>query len=183
MRNVRIAGVLVVVLVLAGCAAGASPGSPATPVVPTATGQSQKVSFDVEAAAAELVAGVESAEQVFRITEDNDPNDLVNRPNGYSDGAVIADASQQCSAGDLGVHCGATIEVWPGHNGALRRAEYIQVALLEAPSLGSEWHYIKDDALLRVSGKLKPSVASQYGSVFGGEPYITSYQPSATTSS
>ena len=45
------------------------------------------------------------------ITEDNDPNDLIGRPSGYTDAAVVYDSEAECT--ELGVDCGATIEIWP----------------------------------------------------------------------
>ncbi|MFG1912582.1 hypothetical protein [Kribbella sp. NPDC048928] len=105
----------------------------------------------------------------MRITEDNDPNKLVGRPNGYSDAAVLYDKGTDCT--DLGVDCGATVEIWPTTEDAKRRAAYIQNLLKDAPALGTEYDYVNAGALLRVAGALKPSTAKAYAGAFGGQPY------------
>jgi len=99
---------------------------------------------------------------VVTITEDNDPNNKIGRPNGYVSAAIIYDAGGECE--DLGVDCGATIEVWPSAEAATERSEYIQGLQKDAPILGSEYNYLDGAALLRVSGDLKPSVAAEYES-------------------
>ena len=48
------------------------------------------------------------------------------------------------------------------------RAAFIQKALTDMPALGTEYDYIRGSALLRVSGEVKPSVATKYNAAFGG---------------
>lgn len=136
--------------------------------------------FDVQAEADKIVAAVESATESVRLTEDNDPNNLIGRPNGYEDGVVIKESSLDCSE-SFGTDCGVMIEVWSDAAQATKRAEYIQVLQIEAPMLGNEWHYMKDGALLRISGEVKPSVAKKYAEAFGGEQYKSSYTPTSTS--
>ena len=100
---------------------------------------------------------------VTQITEDNDPNDLIGRPSGYIDGALIVDTrAKKCM--EPGVACGATIEVWGDKQKASDRSININTLVAEDPSL-SEHHYILDGLLLRVSGELSRSAADEYESI------------------
>jgi hypothetical protein len=112
---------------------------------------------------------VPTVTKIVQITEDNDPNDKIGRPNGYTGGAVLYDRNVSCT--ELGVDCGATIEIWPTAEGARARAAYIQGLLKGAPALGAEYDYLNGPALLRVAGDIKPSKAKAYGAAFGGELY------------
>jgi len=49
--------------------------------------------------------------QVVTVDEDDDPNNLIGRPNGYVDAAVLHDPAVQCM--DFGSDGGALIEIWP----------------------------------------------------------------------
>lgn len=102
--------------------------------------------------------------KIVVITEDNDPNDLLGRPNGYTDAAVIYDEGTTCT--DLGAECGATIEIWPSRDDAQRRSDYIQGILKDAPAFGTEYHTLNESALLRITGNLKPSTAKEYQTAF-----------------
>lgn len=113
-----------------------------------------------------IKAKVSTITKVVTITEDNDPNSKIGRPNGYTDAAVIYDKSASCSS--LGADCGATIEVWPTEAEAKARSEFIQKALKDAPALGTEYHTLSGTTLLRVTGKLKPSLAKEYAAAFAG---------------
>ena len=105
--------------------------------------------------------------KLVAITENNDPNNLLGRPNGYTAAVVIYDQGGSCS-GDLGVDCGATVEQWPSGADANARKDYIQGILKKAPLLGSEWDLVSGPILVRVSGKLKPSVEAVYSKAFLG---------------
>ncbi len=123
--------------------------------------------LDASALATQLKAKVPSVTKIVTITENNDPNNKIGRPNGYVSAAVLYDPSLNCDAAGLGVDCGATIEVWPTEAAATARATYIQ-GILSGGGMGSEWDFVKGGALLRVSGTLKPSAAGLYGANFGG---------------
>lgn len=105
-----------------------------------------------------LVEGDANVTQVVEITEDNDPNDLIGRPNGYSEAVVIYDSRVACD--DLGSDCGATLEVWPTGDAAQQRSEYILEILSSSPAFGSEYHTVRENYLLRVTGDIVPSEAS-----------------------
>lgn len=102
--------------------------------------------------------------KVVTITENNDPNNLMGRPNGYVSAAVLYDKSVSCT--QVGTDCGAMIEVWPDEAAAQARSKYIQESIKSMPMLGQEYHSIKGSALLRVDGNVKPSIASTYSGTF-----------------
>jgi hypothetical protein len=131
--------------------------------------------------AEELAAGEVSAESVaaliaaaidvttVTITENNDPNNLFGRPNGYLAATVIKDSRVPDCGDDLGVICGATVEEWPDAEAAMARADYIATLQKDSPILGSEYHYLTGPILLRVSGELKPSEAQEYEAAVAGD--------------
>ena len=61
---------------------------------------------------------------------------------------------------------GATVEAFDSKSDAVRRSDYIQGILKDAPMLGTEYNYVRDNVLLRVSGELPPSIASKYKAAF-----------------
>lgn len=122
--------------------------------------------IDAAGVAEILAAAVSSVQQVTVITEDNDPNDLIGRPNGYASAAVLSDEGGNSSDPLPGVDWGATVEVFEDEASAQRRSDYIQGILEENPMFGTEYNYVNGIALLRVSGELVPSVAAQYESSF-----------------
>jgi hypothetical protein len=102
--------------------------------------------------------------KVVTITEDNDPNDKIGRPNGYTSAAVLYDRTLSCP--DPGVACGASIEVWPSTADAKARSDYIQRALKDNPMLGTEYNYLRGPALFRVFGEIKPTAAKTLEAAF-----------------
>ncbi|MCB5292354.1 hypothetical protein [Arthrobacter sp. SO3] len=71
-------------------------------------------------------------------------------------------------AGATGVDGGAVVEVFATPADAQTRSEYIQGVLKTmGPAAGTEWHHLDGATLLRVSGKLNPSVNDQYTAAFG----------------
>ena len=107
----------------------------------------------LEAAKIELTNGVAQ-------TEDNDPNNLLGRPNGYTSRAS-ADLPGGAKAGEkYSVDRGLVVEVFDS-------TDYIKGLQEESPILGTEWHYRTGDgtALVRVSGNVKPSLAKKVEAV------------------
>lgn len=143
-----------------------APASSATSTAPAVTPPTQARVEDATSAATTIKAQVSSVVKVVSITENNDPNNLIGRPNGYTSAAVLYEKSVTCS--ELGASCGATLEVWASESQAKARAAYIQKSLTDMPVLGTEYDYIRGSALLRVSGEVKPSVARKYNAAFGG---------------
>lgn len=172
-----VAGVAFLLLVVSGCGdgepaskvtpTGAPTTAPATTPAPSSSAPATK--FTAAALAAKLKAGLPSVKKVVQITEENDSNNLLGRPNGYLDAAVLHDSTLSCDK--PGVDCGATIEIWPTAKGAEDRAAYIQKQLKDHPMLGAEYDYTNDTALLRISGKIKPSLATKHNALFGGTLY------------
>lgn len=130
-----------------------SPSSPATAAQPTAMQLAHQVKSKIS-----------KVQQVVHITEDNDPNNLIGRPNGYIDGAIlyIKGAPQD----DFGVAEGAFIEIWPTGTAAEARANYIQKIEKAAPTLGSEYDTVHGRALLRVDQSIKPSYEKRIKAAF-----------------
>ena len=114
-----IAGTALVLTTLAACAdtTGAQPAATVTVTVATTSTPSPSsvpltTPADAAAAARSLAKSISRVEKVVKITEDNDPNNLIGRPNGYVSAAVLYDSRTKCSSG-LGADCGATVEQWP----------------------------------------------------------------------
>lgn len=145
-------------------------------------GDDREVAEDATArsVAEQIESEVDSVTEVVGITEDNDPNDLIGRPNGYEAAAVIYDDRVECD--ELGVECGATVEQWEDTDAAQDRSEYIQRILEDAPILGSEYHYLDGPFLVRVWGDLKPSEADEYEAAFTGEGDDDVVDPDASAS-
>lgn len=153
--------VALLALALSGCS-----GAPAPTVTVTVTADPTPTAEPISVASVmdSLPAAISEISTVTRITEDNDPNDMIGRPNGYLDGAVFADSRLTCD--ELGASCGATLEDWGTEEAARERSVYIQGILKDSPMLGSEYNYIVGGLLLRVSGELTPTDAKAYEAAF-----------------
>ena len=157
--------VLVSAIALAGCSAPTPSSTPSTATsAPPATTQAPATPTDATAWAKQV--SIDSTTKVVTITEDNDPNNLIGRPNGYVSAAVLYDSGVECT--ELGTACGGMVEVWPTAADAQRRSDYIQGILKDSPVLGTEYDTLNGAALLRIDGKVKPSVANSYAAKFKG---------------
>lgn len=151
-------------------ACGGSSNDAAT--TPTTTGPTQTSAATSAASAnpqdiVDALAALPTSGKVSQLTEDNDSNNLLGRPNGYSAAWVINVDGATCSNGP-GVDCGAVVEVWPDEQSANDRKDYIQGILKKSPMLGTEYDVVRDGWLLRVSGQVKPSVEKKYEAAFTG---------------
>jgi hypothetical protein len=164
-------GAVSIALLLSGCGGSDSTGESASTSSSTTSNSSAAAATtesasDTAAAEQDATAVAERIKQptttkIVTITEDNDPNNLIGRPNGYVSAAVLYDSNASCD--DLGVACGVTVEVWADEAAAQARSDYILGILEEAPALGSEFHTVNGAVLVRVDGKqLKPSQAEAY---------------------
>ena len=155
----RLSIAFLVLLVLAACGDGTKSG--------TADGTGTQA-MDATAVAKELKRAIKKVTEVRTITEDNDPNDLIGRPNGYTSAAVLVDSRIElpCDKKEPSADCGAKVEVWKPAEDAKRRSDYIQTVTKEAGMLGSEYNYLDGAVLLRVAGEIKPSVAKKYEAAF-----------------
>ncbi|RAX44989.1 hypothetical protein DQ354_12870 [Arthrobacter sp. AQ5-06] len=121
---------------------------------------------DASSVGAALKAKVQSITAVTTVTEELDTNKLLGRPGQYTSAAWIADAG--ATPGATGIDGGAVVEVFATAADLQTRSEYIQGVLKKmGPAFGTEWHHVKGTTLLRISGKLNPSVNDQYGAAFG----------------
>ena len=158
--NLRLAAVAAsFLIVLAGCGGNtdnkpASDSSSSVPKRPTKA---------IELAVG-LNAKISSITKTVQITEDNDPNDKIGRPGGYTDAAVLYDGTVDlCTKDDFGAVCGASIEIWPSAAEVDERSKFILKTLKSADGiLGSEYDYLNGNQLLRVDGGIKPSLAKKY---------------------
>ena len=84
--------------------------------------------------------------------------------------ALLFDSRVKCDKGETQTWKGscAEIEMFASVDAAQRRAAYIQGILKAAPIPGNEYDYLNGNALLRIVGTVKPSVARQYNKAFGG---------------
>lgn len=164
---------LALVVTLAGCSgedgdSETSSEATASSASETASGTTNETSQPSPSAqsVADEIATTVDVEQVV-IDENNDPNDLIGRPNGYVAAVLLKDSRLPGCTEDLGVDCGATVEEWPNTDSAQARADYIAALQKDSPMLGSEYHYLVGPVLVRVSGELKPSQAMQYEGAIG----------------
>jgi hypothetical protein len=120
-----------------------------------------------QSAAESIRAAIPQVTELIEITEDNDPNNLIGRPNGYVAASVLVDSRlPRCTSTNLGDDCGAIIEQWPDQAAAQRRDDYVQSILRTMPMVGQQWTAVKGNLLLRVTGQLKPSAAEAYKAAF-----------------
>jgi hypothetical protein len=154
------------VLAVAGC----SPTDPAvvkqTPAVqapPSAATRATTAPVTAGAVVKKIKAADLGLTNVAVQDEDTDPNNLLGRPNGYVSRASADLPGGNRQADPFGVDRGLVVETFADAAAAKRRSDYIQGLLQGAPMLGSEWHYTADGgrALVRVSGKVKPSLAKK----------------------
>ena len=103
----------------------------------------------------------------YIVTEANDSNHLLGRPNGYSSKEVVTDLRVAVAdRGDAGgVDQGASVEVYPDAAGAKARAAYIGAIAKSSPVLANEYDYVRGAVLVRVTGKLTPTQAKDYKAV------------------
>lgn len=162
-----------VTLMLAGCGDN-SANSPqaAGPAAATSAEKSPEPAppMDAEAVLAKLTAARLGATHGAVQDEDNDPNDLLGRPNGYTTRASADLPGGDTETAKYGIDRGLVIEVWPTTDDADRRSKFIQDTLKNMPMLGTEYHYRADQGrvLVRVSGKVKPSLARKVEAALAG---------------
>jgi hypothetical protein len=94
--------------------------------------------------------------------ENTDPNNLIGRPNGYTSRASFDVPGGKPDGDKYDIDRGGVIEVWADAAAAKTRADYLTNALKNMPILGTEYHYLRGPVLVRISGKVKPSVATGF---------------------
>ncbi|MFE5655721.1 hypothetical protein [Streptomyces sp. NPDC056431] len=154
---------------LTACGSGSDQKNAGTESITTAT-----VGASAKPAAKPLTAGdaftklsakVSSAKLSGVVTEDNDPNNLLGRPNQYTskitftDSRIKADDVAGAEPGSL--ELGGAIEVFASAADAQARADYIQKVTKGMPML-VEYDYVSGTVLVRVSHYLTPTQAADY---------------------
>lgn len=163
-----------VTLTLAGCGNNSTNGpQPAGPTAATsaaAKAPAPAPPMDAKAVLTKLTAAKLGATHGALQDEDNDPNDLLGRPNGYTSRASADLPGGDTEADKYGIDRGLVIEVWPTADDADRRSKFIQDTLKNMQMLGTEYHYRTDQGrvLVRVSGKVKPSLAKRVEAALTG---------------
>lgn len=100
-------------------------------------------------------------------TAADDPNHQLGRPGGYSSKIAFSDSRAPANppgAASDAMARGGSVEVFPDHDGAVKRAQYIQTVTRAAPIVGLEYDYVAGGVLVRVSGNLTPDIATGYAS-------------------
>lgn len=138
----------------------------AAPATTTATPQPVE-QLTAQTAAERIKAAIPEV-TLITITGDNDANNMIGRSTGYAAATVIVDprVGEECDQTKPGIVCGAGVEQWPDAAAAQQRADYLKAVHSAMPMLGTEYATLRENLLLRVSGKLNPSVADQYRSAF-----------------
>lgn len=171
-----VATILLALLLSACSSESAQPSGASTPGGSDQTGASQT--------ATDPATSTETAEDVFQriekevptaklvkvYTEDDDPNKLLGRPNGYDSKIAFSDSrvpkKELEFAEKDAIERGGSIEVFPDASGAKARSDYIQ-AVQSGGALGSEYHYLDGPILVRVTGNLTPTKAKVYEAALG----------------
>jgi len=172
-RTLATAATLAAVLMLGACSGGGDPADTSTPTVvgaadPTATKSPKPAKPTTAVEIAEIVAEkVPTATGTKDLDENTDENDLLGRPGQYVSTTQIYDkgASTDCE-GTPDAYCGsgAAVEVFETEADAADREEYLGM-FTDSPAF-AEYDYRVGNALLRVRGEIKPSVAKQYEAAF-----------------
>jgi hypothetical protein len=138
------------------------------PAATTKAATPQRVEQMTAPTAAEKIKAAIPEVSLITITGHNDANNMIGRTTGYVAATVIVDprAGEECDQKKPGIICGAGVEQWPDAAAAQQRADYLKTVLSAAPILGTEYATLRGNLLLRVSGKLSPSVADQYKAAF-----------------
>lgn len=167
------AAIVASAFLLSSCASDSAPDTSATgermPASPSGVDSVGSAPAEIKSAtevAEAIKTAVPEVTRLVTVDEDNDPNNLVGRPGGYIDGAILFDPRAEAYDDQLGVDQGAFLEVWPDAEAATGRAKYIQDTLQQVRGLGTEYHYQHEGYLLRVNGRIKPSQALAYEEAF-----------------
>jgi hypothetical protein len=67
-----------------------------------------------------------------------------------------------------GIDRGGVVEVFADAGAAQTRSKYIQDTLKSMQMLGTEYHYLNGPVLVRITGKVKPSVAKPFEAAVAG---------------
>lgn len=167
-----LAATTVLLALAAGCGNNTVPGASSTGSAPDpssagASATTSKDLGDAESVLAKIKTHVDQVTLNKTYTEDDDPNHLLGRPNGYTSKVAFRDSridqkgQDDVDAASDAIDRGGSVEVYPDNTGAQARADYIQ-GLLKGGGLGSEYDYVRGSVIVRVTGDLTPSKARTY---------------------
>ena len=125
-------------------------------------------------------------EEIKTYTEENDPNGLVGRPNGYISKSGFVDSSQldkynsmiefeeKCGNGDSSIaveprNYGGTVEVFANEEDCKKRAEYLETLSSSGAAFLAEYSYRNKNVLLRLVKEITPDDAAKYEEIFMSE--------------
>jgi hypothetical protein len=124
-------------------------------------------SFSKPQSASEVLQGLKDKGlpigESVEYTAENDPNDLLGRPNQYTSKVMFNDTRLKPDpmAKGFDVQNGGSIEVFEDEDEAIARAEYLEnVTKSFAPF--AEYSYREGTVLLRLSHRLTPDQAAEY---------------------
>ncbi|WP_426507250.1 hypothetical protein ACPPVO_53900 [Dactylosporangium sp. McL0621] len=167
--------VVVAAAALSGCGSSSTPTSApaAAPSVPATTASSPSPSptvakMDAKAAADALAAAGLPVTNVAAQDENTDPNNLLGRPGGYLSRASFDVPGGDKDAEPYDIDHGGVVEVFADASAAQARSKYIQDAQKSMQILGTEYHYLNGSVLVRITGKVKPSVAKPFEAAVAG---------------
>lgn len=152
MRPTLTALAAAVVLALTGC-------SSAT------TGQAPKAPADAAAVTTALAAQGLPLKLAKTYTENDDPNQLLGRPGGYTSKTAFTDSrlAPGAAVADDPIERGGSVEVFPDAASAMARGRSVATLVQAMSGLGAaEYDYVSGTVLLRVSGALPPTQAKDY---------------------
>ncbi|MGW4825394.1 hypothetical protein ACWEP4_42615 [Streptomyces sp. NPDC004227] len=113
----------------------------------------------------QLSSTVASAKLSGTVTEENDPNHLLGRPNQYTSKVTFTDSRikpADVEGSDKGaVERGGAIEAFASPEDAQARAKYIE-SVTKSMSALAEYDYVQGSVLVRVSHYLTPKQAAEY---------------------
>ncbi|MGW4042965.1 hypothetical protein [Streptomyces sp. NPDC004721] len=157
-------------LLLAALTACSSQHSSATATATKAAAAADKP-LTASSAFTQLSSTVSSAKLSGTVTEENDPNNLLGRPNQYTSKITFTDSRikpADVEGTDKGaVERGGAIEVFASPEDAQARAKYIESVTKSMPTL-AEYDYVHGSILVRVSHYLTPKQAAEYKAAANG---------------
>ena len=156
--RIAVAAMLAAVL-LAGC--GSHRGS--TP--PVGRASAEPVALDARAVLAKFTAAGLPLTGGAVQDDSTDPDDLLGHKDGYSSRASFDLPGADTGADPYSIDRGGVIEVWPDASGAKARADHFATLAKENPMMGPEYAYLSGPVLVRITGRVDPSVAAKFGAV------------------
>ncbi|MFB6955466.1 hypothetical protein ACFCYB_00160 [Streptomyces sp. NPDC056309] len=167
-----IAGTALLLAALTACSSQhSSATATATAAAATKAGAAADKPLTASSAFTHLSSEIASAKLSGTVTEENDPNNLLGRPNQYTSKITFTDSRikpADVEGTDKGaVERGGAIEVFTSPENAQARAKYIESVTKSMPTL-TEYDYVHGSILVRVSHYLTPKQAAEYKAAANG---------------